>query len=248
MDIQYYPFDEQTCKITYYVSDETIATIALNHDPDLSMEEFTENSAWKVMAVSKRTYLKQNAHFIDIKFHVQRRAGFTTFTLIMPLLMLAFLNICIFLVPIGSGEKGSFAITIFLAYGIFVSIVSDTLPHNSLHVSYFVLLITVLLFVSVLSVFYTVVQAKLVALFGNNECTWKCLRPHARKNNRVEPLARGVEDIDTGRVADTYTWMMMFQRLDTIMFGIFFALILLCISVFFCLMLGRVDVSSVTHM
>lgn len=242
MDIQYYPFDDQTCTITYYASDETVNSVTLDHDVKLSMDEYTENAGWQILAVTKRRYLKYNTYFIDIAFHVQRRAGFTTFTLTIPLLMLAFLNICIFLVPIGSGEKGSFAITIFLSYGIFVTIVSNTLPHNSLQVSYFVLLITILLLLSVLSVFYTVLQAKLMASIGNQECTCKCLTPNSNtvvltmSDDAAGAVEKGIVSVDR----EPYTYAMLFQKMDTILFFVFLSLITISTTLFFWLMLRRV--------
>ncbi|XP_053381859.1 acetylcholine receptor subunit beta-type unc-29-like [Mercenaria mercenaria] len=262
VDIKYYPFDEQTCTVTYYVSDETIATVELDHPERVTLDEYTENPAWRITSVSNKRYLLYNTYHIDVEFKLQRRANFATFTLIMPLLMLAFLNICIFLVPIGSGKKGSFAITIFLSYGIFVTIVSDTLPDNSLQISYFLLFIIVLLFMSVLSVLYTIIQAKLVASIGDKECTINCLRPKKRSSNKVMPFdptkAGGDDcgkdpevcsvDIDTDNDDESYTWGMFLEKLDSILFIIFFGLILLFTAGFFSLMLQRVSESTLTDM
>ncbi|XP_053382751.1 acetylcholine receptor subunit beta-type unc-29-like isoform X2 [Mercenaria mercenaria] len=255
VDIKYYPFDEQTCTVTYYVSDETIVTVDLDHPERVTLDEYTENSAWRIISISNKRYLLYNTYHIDVEFKLQRRANFATFTLIMPLLMLAFLNICIFLVPIGSGEKGSFAITIFLSYGIFVTIVSDTLPDNSLQISYFLLFIIVLLFMSVMSVLYTIIQAKLMASIGDKECTINCLRPKKRSSNKVMPFnpTKGGDD-DTGKDPEvctvdmdndnddeSYTWGMFLEKLDSILFIIFFGLILLFTAGFFSLMLQRVS-------
>jgi len=262
VDIQYYPFDEQTCTITYYVSDETKRTVVLDHYQTVDMSEYSENSAWTISSTIRRRYLLYNTYNIDIEFKLQRRANFTTFTLIMPLLMLAFLNICIFLVPIGSGEKGSFSITIFLSYGIFVTIISDTLPHNSLQVSFFVLFIVILLILSVISVFYTIVQAKLVSSIGDKECPWTFLRPKKKKpvtgdEDELESVSDGkgkkefLADVggnekgektgfdDDEWQDDVYTWSMFLEKLDTYFFVIFFILIVLTTAVFFAVLLGN---------
>jgi hypothetical protein len=244
------------------VSDETITTVVLDHPEDVTLDEFTENSAWSIMSVNKRRYLLYNTYHIDVEFKLQRRANFATFTLIMPLLMLAFLNICIFLVPIGSGEKGSFAITIFLSYGIFVTIVSDTLPDNSLQVSYFLLFIIVLLFMSVLSVLYTIIQAKLMSSIGDKECSISCLRNKKKHpRNKVMPTIdtiEGVVNVKSAEVSDTdiyedddadedtYTWGMFLERLDTICFIVFFAIILISTAGFFSLMLRRISQSTLS--
>ncbi|XP_045180690.2 acetylcholine receptor subunit beta-type unc-29-like [Mercenaria mercenaria] len=260
VDIKYYPFDEQTCTITYYVSDETITTVELDHPEHVNLDEYTENSAWRITSLSKRRYLLYNTYHIDVEFKLQRRANFATFTLIMPLLMLAFLNICIFLVPIGSGEKGSFAITIFLSYGIFVTIVSDTLPDNSLQISYFLLFIIVLLFMSVLSVLYTIIQAKLMASIGDKECSIKCFRPKKSSSNKVVPFnpknadddtVKNPEvcevDMDADNDDDSYTWGMFLEKLDFILFFVFLGLILLCSTAFFSIMLQRVSESTLNE-
>ncbi|XP_060589587.1 acetylcholine receptor subunit beta-type unc-29-like [Ruditapes philippinarum] len=223
VNIQYYPFDKQVCTLTFYVSDETEATVVLNHNTDVTLEEFTDNTAWDVKQVETKQITKYNTSFINISFHVHRRSGFVTFTLIMPLLMLAFLNICIFLVPIGSGEKGTFSITIFLSYGIFITVVSNTLPPNSLQISYFVLFITVLLFLSVLTVFYTVLQAKLIAVFGEKRCPWAFIIPRKGVKHGCDSAdefeeIKDVEKCVENEVEKPYTWAMVLQRIDTIIF------------------------------
>ncbi|WAR00213.1 ACH1-like protein [Mya arenaria] len=258
VDIQYYPFDEQVCTLTYYVSDETIRTVVLDHYLNVDMSEYSENSAWTIASVTKSRYLLYNTYFIDIEFRLQRRANFTTFTLIMPLLMLAFLNICIFLVPIGSGEKGSFSITIFLSYGIFVTIISDTLPHNSLQVSFFVLFIVILLILSVISVFYTIIQAKLVSSIGDKECPWTCLKSKKKKVNTNDDDVENFESdkekeflgeqnekseksgfYDDNADDELYTWSMFLEKLDTYIFALFFVLIVVTTAVFFSMLLSH---------
>ncbi|XP_053398263.1 acetylcholine receptor subunit beta-type unc-29-like [Mercenaria mercenaria] len=212
VNIKYYPFDKRVCKISFYVSDETVTSVVLSHHNEVTLDEYTENTAWKIIKIVRNRCTKYNSNFIDIDFHVLRRAGFTTFTLIMPLLMLAFLNICLFLLPTGSGEKGSFAITIFLSYGIFITIISNTLPKNSLQVSYFVLFVTLLLLLSVLSVFYTVLQAKLVAVFGNKECTWKFLASKSITKDKTEIDSDKLKEVENGQATVTtkpYTWAML---------------------------------------
>ncbi|KAH3709992.1 hypothetical protein DPMN_069458 [Dreissena polymorpha] len=172
----------------------------------------------------------------------------------MPLLMLAFLNICIFLVPIGSGEKGSFSITIFLSYGIFVTIISDTLPHNSLQISYFVLFIVILLLLSVISVFYTILQAKLIASIGDKECTVSFLRPKRKDPNAVEKFAPNDDEMTSGQIKEkslfnekapvddadeVYTWGKFLERLDIYLFVLFFIMIVLTTVIFFIVLLNH---------
>ncbi len=154
--------------------------------------------------------------------------------------MLAFLNIGVFIVPSGSGEKGGFAITIFLAYGIFITIISDTLPHNSLQISYFVVFILSLLSVSAVSVFYAILQSKLFATIGNKECKIRLPFRKQTSSNIVEP-AKGT-DQSTGSAkteGSTFTWGMLLNKIDAILCVIFFLIVTVATVIFFCLMLNQ---------
>jgi len=240
VNIQYFPFDEQTCTMTYYAADESITSLELDHYLGVDMSEYTENPSWKVVAATRKRYIKDNNWYVDIQFKLQRRANFALFTLVAPLVMLAFLNISVFLVPINSGEKGSFSITIFLSYGIFFTVVSDTLPQNSLQISYFVLFISILLCLSVVSVFYTVLQAKLVATLGHKKCPITCLRKTRTFQNRVAPIDHYIE---TGVTEDDdeYTWEQFLSQLDTYFFVTFLLALFLISGIFFAILARHIS-------
>lgn len=248
VNIQYYPFDEQVCTISYYMADETYKTLELTHDAEVTTEELSENSAWKVTKLTVNTYIKEDVYYIDVDFHLQRRPNFTTFTLITPLLMLAFLNVCIFLVPADSGEKGGFAITIFLSYGIFISIISDTLPNNSIQTSYFIIFITVLLVLSVLSVFYVILQGKLIACMGIKESLVKCFIPEFMKGKeKTEGAQRSMNQFLNASTPTmnhddaALAWKLIFQKIDGIIFATFLVIALISTTIFFCIMLRKVS-------
>lgn len=237
VDIQYYPFDEQFCKIIYYIADETIDTVELNHDSEVPLTEINENSAWKLLGVSRKKVVQSNNYYIEIEFHLSRRPNYATFTLVVPLLMLASLNMCIFLVPIESGEKGGLAITVFLSYGIFISILSDKLPHNSLQTSFFVVFITLLLVLSVLSVLYSVIQAKLVVSIGANNSVFGCFRVRNPKLNGNQS--------GEGQLRKHMSWAAFFQKMDIVIFIVFVVIVLIASAGFFCVMLRRITKDKV---
>jgi len=182
------------------------------------------------VAVTRKRYVKHNNWHIDVNFRFQRRASFATLTLVTPLMALAFLNVCVFLVPINSGEKGSYSITIFLSYGIFLTVVQNSLPHNSLQISYFMLVLSIMLCFSVISVFYTVLQSKIVAALGKKKCPITCLRRRRLGINEVSPTDQSL-DQDPVDTDDTYTWEDFLRQLDTFLFVLFMfsALLLNCV-------------------
>ncbi|KAH3730786.1 hypothetical protein DPMN_056783 [Dreissena polymorpha] len=242
VNIQYFPFDVQTCVLTYYVADESTASVTLDHYLTVDMSEYSENAEWVVTSVTRQRVVRNNNYYIDIEFRLQRRANFALFTLIAPLMALAFLNISVFLVPVDSGEKGSFAITIFLSYGVFMTIISDTLPNNSAQTSTFVLLLETLLCLSVLSVVYTVVQAKLALTIGRKPCPIQCLRT-LKKHNQVLPIDHCIEH--GGHASNDniiYTWGMFLKQLDLVLFFVFFVVVSIMIGIFFAVLLRHVGV------
>ena len=64
---------------------------------------------------------------------MKRRPGFFIVNIVMPVVLLSALNIMVFLIPVDSGEKISYGITVLLALSVFLSIVADMLPR---YVSY----------------------------------------------------------------------------------------------------------------
>jgi len=239
VNIQFFPFDEQTCTITHNAADESTSTVELDHYLGVDMSEYTENPTWIIVAAVRKRYVKENNWHVGIEFRLQRRANFATFTLVTPLMALAFLNVCVFLVPINSGEKGSFSITIFLSYGIFFTVVSDSNPHNSLQISFFIIFIVVLLCVSVLSVFYTILKAKIIAAVGQKQCPISCFRRQI-VNNRVKPTEQNLENGANEGNEVTYTWEDFLGQLDTYLFVLSLFIVTLITAIFFAILVWHV--------
>ncbi|KAL4231609.1 Neuronal acetylcholine receptor subunit [Mactra antiquata] len=234
VDIRYYPFDEQICKIVYYAADESIDRVELNHNDEVLMRSLNknENAAWKIHKVERNKFIRSNNYHIEIIFYLSRRPNYAMYTLIVPLLMLSALNVCMFLVPIESGEKGGFAITIFLSYGIYISILSDKLPHNSLQTSFFIVFLTLLLVFSVVSVLYSVIEAKLVVSIGAKHCLLGCFC----SQNKCKP---GNDSNETTKKSKT--WSDVFRKLDIIIFVVYVILILVISITFFCMMARQIS-------
>lgn len=257
MDIRYYPFDVQTCKLTYYAADETKKTIQYDHVVEVEMKEFTENSGWRVIEVRSNKVLRKNNYQIEVEFVLRRRPNFSTFTIIIPLLMLASINVSMFLIPIDSGEKGGFAITIFLAYLIFLTIIKNHLPDNSTQTSGFIVFVDTLLLMGVMSVIYSIVQAKLLVTNGirgcivqfYQKCTSSCMKqtpPQSPENinapfsTEAEPVASTSgqnEESETNENKTTYEEVDTESKDSSLWFGVLNKFDVLICIVFFTLVL-----------
>lgn len=81
---------------------------------------------------------------ITLNVTVQRHASYVMLTMFFPLLMLVILNVCVFLLPCGSGEKNSYAVTVFLSFAVFLTMINSTLPDNADSVALFSIYLVVL--------------------------------------------------------------------------------------------------------
>ena len=97
----------------------------------IELWEFQQNSAWTVTNTSWKVEQEKVDATITFSITLKRKPMYFILSVILPVSMLALLNICVFLLPCESGEKSGYAMTVFLAFAVFLTIVSSTLPQNS---------------------------------------------------------------------------------------------------------------------
>ena len=100
-------------------------------DEGFVLDEFESNSEWDVIETS--AYEDEETTDSDVVFTIKlkRKPLYVLLSVIMPIIMLAVLNIFVFVLPSDCGEKASYSITVFLAFAVFLSIISATFPENS---------------------------------------------------------------------------------------------------------------------
>lgn len=143
-DITYYPFDTQDCTIKLiswaYTTGEVILRIDQNKAVDIS--DYTENGEWELISTLASTDGEQvtdgitgfSSLFFSIK--LRRRPIFHIINSILPMSLMAVLIAVVFKLPVDSGEKTGFSLTVLLAYGVYLTIISDEIPSTSVSTSY----------------------------------------------------------------------------------------------------------------
>lgn len=143
-DITYYPFDTQDCTIKLiswaYTTGEVILRIDQNKAVDIS--DYTENGEWELISTLASTDGEQDTDgitgfsslFFSIK--LRRRPIFHIINSILPMSLMAVLIAVVFKLPVDSGEKTGFSLTVLLAYGVYLTIISDEIPSTSVSTSY----------------------------------------------------------------------------------------------------------------
>ncbi|XP_056004348.1 neuronal acetylcholine receptor subunit alpha-6-like [Ostrea edulis] len=132
IDITYFPYDKQTCNVTFivwsYSADEVIIT---KSSGGIDFYEYEENSVWTI--VSTDSDIKKDSYESEITFTItlQRKPRYYVMNMILPVVCLGLLSLLVFIVPADAGEKMSYSVTVFLAFAVFLTIISAELPVNS---------------------------------------------------------------------------------------------------------------------
>ncbi|XP_062580343.1 neuronal acetylcholine receptor subunit alpha-3-like [Saccostrea cucullata] len=108
-----------------------------------------------------QTYGSEMFFNLIFSFNLRRKYIFYVWNLITPLLFLGIMKIFAFLIPAESGEKVSFAITLFLAYGVFLNSITSSLPENSDSISLTCVYMEIELALAVLIVLISSLQVKI---------------------------------------------------------------------------------------
>ncbi|XP_045174363.2 neuronal acetylcholine receptor subunit alpha-6-like [Mercenaria mercenaria] len=137
IDITYYPFDTQTCDVTFIPWGSMISEMNLHvAQKEVSRRLFTENGEWALQKATTATGLFDGIYpTYSVVLELKRRPTFVVVNVILPVLFMGFLNVLVFFLPAKSGERVSFAMTVLLAFAVFLTLVGDNMPKTSKPIS-----------------------------------------------------------------------------------------------------------------
>ena len=132
-DMTYFPFDKQTCTIMLgiwnYWNTEAVLE-CLGSSIDLSY--YTPHNIWDMHSSSCETF--PDGLFkgvVQYSVTLKRKSLYFCVNMLAPMLLLILLTPLVFVLPVDSGERISFAVTIFLSMAVFMTLVADNLPKSS---------------------------------------------------------------------------------------------------------------------
>ena len=170
VEIEFYPFDKQTCKMTFHVSDNIVSEVDIYANAKhngIRTDHYIENAKWRLINASVEKYFVDDVSYMDVVFVVQRRIEFIFFSTVAPLMLVSILNVCAFLIPVESREKGEYSATIVITYGVFISHICASIPPNSTTIPYFLLYMIWMLGFSVSTVIYAIIQSRMYSHHRN---------------------------------------------------------------------------------
>lgn len=160
-----FPFDTQSCFFTIalwgYMPQEAVM-IPNNNMSTIDTTYYSSNALWKLEStVMKYSDLVTTENIIELRINLKRKSLYFVINMLAPILLLSILNPLVFALPVESGERVSYAITIFLSFAVFLTLISENMPKSSEPMSLLSYFLIVTMTMSTLICILTVVTMRL---------------------------------------------------------------------------------------
>jgi hypothetical protein len=256
-----FPFDTQECSFSLvpwgYIPSET-KLVPYNNLSYVDTVYYTSNAEWDLL----RTEMKQSKigdydNLVKVQLVLKRKSLYFVLNILAPLLLLSFLNPLVFVLPVDSGERVSYAMTIFLSFAVFMTLLSENIPKSSEPMSLLSYFLIVTMFKSTLICILTVVILNLhfkdstsavsrKAQFLLNVMQLQCLYQLCRKggkksivsDNSVKEIVfvrskTGDEGVNQSKEAEvSVTWKTIAEGFDKVLLYYFYLIFFLLWIIF----------------
>ena len=138
-DVRYFPFDVHECYLLFAPFEDIFFTglfnntVSIGWAPINSSDVVDEDGKWEYRTLKPCIRKVGATKFEGAYFPVilERRWSFVFINIILPVLIIGYLNIFVFLIPVEAGERISFAVTVLLSYTVFMIVVASSIPETS---------------------------------------------------------------------------------------------------------------------
>lgn len=132
------------------------------------MSLYMENVEWALDDSSVSSVVIADISYIIFTLDLRRKPLYFLVNMIIPILILGLLNSLVFLLPADCGERVGYAITAFLTFAVFLTMVAENLPKASEPMSLLCYFLTTMLIVSAL---ITIVTIMILRVYHQDEET-----------------------------------------------------------------------------
>ena len=133
LNLEKYPYDTQNCPLNIYNS-HMLPGVELQVVSYFFSQSWSESMSysceWYLETQKTETVSLNGIKIPCVSLKVRRKTTFYTVCLLLPMVLTSFINTLAFLVPLQSGEKVSFLVSIFVSTSVFVSFFKDVMPRG----------------------------------------------------------------------------------------------------------------------
>ncbi|XP_061175709.1 neuronal acetylcholine receptor subunit beta-4-like [Saccostrea echinata] len=132
VDVTNFPFDSHSCELIFTPWGTTSSEVTLSPmSTTVDQTHYSESTEWTFLSSSLTSSTKNNASYLTITINLKRSPGYFFVNLVMPIVVVALLNILVFLLPSECGERVGYSVTIFLTFAVYLDIITATLPKST---------------------------------------------------------------------------------------------------------------------
>ncbi|OWF45660.1 Neuronal acetylcholine receptor subunit alpha-10 [Mizuhopecten yessoensis] len=168
-DVSSFPFDQQTCTLSVSPWGYSSKEVNLNiPSQTVFFTYFYKNTEWDVIGSATTRW----SGSFDIAYYyitIKRRHMNFLVSVVIPIIMLAFVNPFVFILPFDSGERASYSITVLLAFTVYMTVVSDRMPASSEPMSFISYYLLSLVGISVVIVTMNIFQMRTYSKHDTDE-------------------------------------------------------------------------------
>jgi len=164
VDVTYFPFDTQTCSITFGAWSQLNSELELKSTiPYVDTGLFNLNSQWFLSDESYVLGIKSTSFppTINMQLVLKRNPLFYVVYIVIPLGLLGMVNNLVFMLPDTSGERMSVAVTVFLSFIVYLQMINSNVPESSNPMAYIYYYVLFLLIHSSLSFFLCIMSLRI---------------------------------------------------------------------------------------
>jgi hypothetical protein len=251
VDTHYFPYDKQVCEIEFIVWSYTVMDVEILKSAEgIDLSKYKESGVWEITH-TKATVSKSSIESkVTFSIHIKRKPLYYVLNVIAPILFLGILTILVFVLPVDAGEKMSYAMTVFLSFAVFLTIISAQLPVSSdrtpVLTVYLVLQMAMGVMVLVITAFQirlhhrdeTVPMSRIFKIMVKFDRCLRCSKScRPSKNMMISPTPekenRANHYQETLEKSDTIEWKEVTSAIDLLAFWIFLILYLLLTAYLF---------------
>ncbi|XP_048748022.2 acetylcholine receptor subunit delta-like [Ostrea edulis] len=256
-NIAFYPNDLHLCKI--YLSTLSSASKLRMGLAEVDIVDFETNGEWMLGEIkSEVEFLEsKNIERVVITIALERRMMFHMINVVSPVVFLGLVNVIVFKLPVESGERISFAMTVLLSFAVYMTLIADKMPQTSNTTSVFCMYLMAMLTYSTLITFATTysinryhsrhnTKSKYVNKIQEAWISLKKTNPKKTTKTSVEEL--NLPPLDMVRKNSTMSQNVeisgedkaeRIEKIDRTFFGFFAVYFVVATSVLFVLVLSR---------
>ena len=132
LDMTTFPFDQQTCDVRImpwgYLTDHVTFKLVTK---EADQSRYTDNGEWKLISAASEIETYNGFPELKFKITLKRKPLYFILSVILPIVSLCVMNPVVFRLPVETGERVSYSITLSLSFAVFLSMTSDIIPQSS---------------------------------------------------------------------------------------------------------------------